>query len=77
MKTKRMMLRCCGCHRVESSGSWRPGPDDVRDGAEIVYSHGYCPSCYASAVGQLVTASSHSLRYAPPPFTKCRAVAGG
>ena len=54
MKSKTIVVRCCECHSIQtSSGGWRPGPDIVVDDGETVYSHGYCPICYNSAVAKV------------------------
>lgn len=44
-------VKCCGCNRVRVNGHWGGWATDPS--AQTLYSHGYCPSCYTSAMAQL------------------------
>ena len=41
-------VRCCVCRRERTAAGWRSVPDDP----EAVYSHTYCPICYAVAMAE-------------------------
>lgn len=49
-QSKPIPVKCCGCNRVCVDGHWGRAPTTA---TQTLYSHGYCPSCYVSAMSQL------------------------
>ncbi|MFH0881171.1 MAG: hypothetical protein V2A34_15780 [Lentisphaerota bacterium] len=46
-----MPVKCCSCHRIRVDGHWMAAA--AHTSSHALYSHGYCPSCYTSAMAQL------------------------
>lgn len=47
MKTRKKVTRiCCLCHKIKSSEGWV----EQERAAGAVFSHGYCPQCYAKVM---------------------------
>jgi hypothetical protein len=44
-------VKCCMCHRVQVGKHWMTEVPGLN--RDALYSHGYCPSCYAEAIEEL------------------------
>lgn len=50
-QTSEVLRVCCVCHAVEHGNVWCAG-EAVEEG--IPLSHGFCPSCFADAMSQVL-----------------------
>jgi len=50
---------CCSCHKKAKSldtGIWINMPQLIKRLETMPFSHGYCPECYAVALGKILVA---------------------